>query len=118
MSYCRFSTDDFLCDLYCYESELGFETHVASLRSIYTEPLPPPVSFDDADAYCERWRIVMDMLDRAERKPIGLPYDGQSFYDDNLEDFLARLRELKAVGYQFPDYVIESVEQEIAEENV
>jgi DNA repair photolyase len=32
MSYCRWSSDYFNCDLYCYESNSGYETHVAAYR--------------------------------------------------------------------------------------
>lgn len=43
MSYCRWSTDDFLCDLYIYEHYEGFwAIHVASIRRVYHKPLPPP----------------------------------------------------------------------------
>src|SRR5687767_6611694 len=44
MSYCRWSTDDFQCDLYCYEDVSGgFTTHVAGRRKIWDAPLPTQV---------------------------------------------------------------------------
>lgn len=75
MSYCRWSTDDFTCDLYCYESSEGYVTHVASYK---------------------------DSREKDSREPIGLAYDGQSFLDETPEDFLATLTMLKEAGYTFP----------------
>ena len=44
MSYCRWSSMDYDCDLYIYESESGFEIHVARRRpDIDRSKLPPPV---------------------------------------------------------------------------
>lgn len=46
MSYCRFSTDDYQCDVYVYEDVGGWwSTHVAGNRPVYAEPLPDPVPF-------------------------------------------------------------------------
>ena len=70
MSYCRWSTDDFACDLYCYESAAEYVTHVKS---------------------------------------------GATFIDGDLAGFKARLLSLRAEGYRFPDYVLETVDGEIAD---
>lgn len=116
MSYCRWSTDDFQCDLYCYESTCGgFTTHVASSKIMFTEPLPPEVDLlEDVDGYMQRHNKVMELVKTSPKEPIGLPYDGQSFNDPDLQSFLARLEQLKAAGYRFPDSVIEAVKAEIA----
>lgn len=117
MSYCRFSTDDFRCDLYCYVSGGGYVTMVAHSRHVFAEPLPRRVSMDSTARYLARDEKVMKMVENAKLVPIGLKYDGQSFVDQNLEDFLVTLRMLKKAGYRFPKYLIPSVKREIADGN-
>lgn len=34
MSYCRWSSDNWKCDLYCYEDANGYITHVADNRIV------------------------------------------------------------------------------------
>ncbi len=97
MSYCRWSSDNFKCDLYCYEYVYGgYVTHVAGRRLINHTPL-------------EERDILLDYED------IKLPHAGEVFNDETLEDFLERLIYLRGLGYKFPDYVIEAVKQEIDE---
>jgi hypothetical protein len=119
VSFCRWSTDDFQCDLYCYESCYGgFQTEVAGNRVIYSEPLPPEVPFDwPGLEWRSRHEKVMQMVKSAKCEPLGLPHDGESFNDETLEDFLARLLMLREAGYRFPDYVLERVREEITAMN-
>lgn len=69
-----------------------------------------------ARAYMKAHRAQMDFLETCQRKPIGLPYDGKSFDDPDLQSFLERLLILREVGYRFPDSVIETVRKEIEKE--
>ena len=56
MSYCRWSTDNFKCDLYCYEDvNGGFTTHVASNR-----PSPP---YPYEGSYDEFFKLCLDKKD-------------------------------------------------------
>jgi hypothetical protein len=57
------------------------------------------------------------MVKSAKCEPLGLPHDGESFNDETLEDFLARLLMLREAGYRFPDYVLERVREEITAMN-
>jgi len=124
MSYCRWSTDDFQCDLYCYEHVDGtWTTHVAATRPIWTPPeggtlldLPDPDAGKEAfDAWAVKHKARDDALEKAEHVDIGGPYDGETFRDVTLADFKARLLHLREVGYNFPDYVLETVDEEMAE---
>lgn len=110
MSYCRWSSDDFACDLYCYESSNGFETHVADNRVV--GEVPKQLNWDAPDFMASHKAQMVFMRD-AEREPIGLPLDGESFTDSTLEDFRARLTELRTIGYRFPDSVLVTVDEEI-----
>lgn len=122
MSYCRWSTDDFQCDLYCYEDYIGnFMTLVANYRRELPKNMPPPIPYmpETLDAWLERDRVVRKIVRQSPLIPIGLPHDGECFCDPDLSSFLDRLVQLKGVGYRFPDSVIEQVKAEIkAEENL
>lgn len=120
MSYCRFSSDDYQCDLYCYADVAGgYTTHIASNRVVYPDPLPDKVPFDsvDPEPWLERHRKIMEILETVKREPITFPHAGESFNDATLDAFLERLIELKKLGYRFPDSVIEAVKEELEEEN-
>lgn len=54
-------------------------------------------------------KLSLIVLAAAERRPIGLKYDGQTFYDDK-DTFLSRLKMLKEEGYRFPDITQEDLE--------
>lgn len=118
MSYCRWSSDNYQCDLYCYESSLGYQTHVGSYRVVGDVPvlpewgrLPEPEWVAQMVQKCAAQHAYLDI---ASRVPIGLPYDGESFSDTDLEGFLERLLDLRALGYRFPEYVLDVVREEIA----
>ena len=121
MSYCRWSSDDFQCDVYVYaDVRGGWTTHVANRRVAYAEPLPPPVRAvpgdrDSVDAWLERHRLVTAMRDAAELVPIGLPHDGDNFTDDTPGECADRLESLRALGYNVPQYAIDTLREEAEE---
>lgn len=114
MSYCRWSSNNFKCDVYCYQSAEGFVTHVASHRVVGDVPKLPDLG-EPADAFVKAWKAQSDFVTNAKRTPIGLPHAGESFTDPDMESFLARLVELKKAGYEVPDDVINDVGEEIKE---
>jgi len=114
MSYCRWSSDDHLCDVYVYEGSHGWQTHVATNRPIFADPLPPAVVLadDNFDAWCARKRVVDQMLLSAERVLIDLPHDGADFTDDTPQECADTLLTLRAAGYNVPQYAIDSLREE------
>ena len=118
MSYCRWSSDDFQCDVYCYESVYGgFETHVAGLRRVFKEPLPPEVPFEKEhlEAFVARRQKIMAMCEESTLVKIGLPCDGKDFIDDDAGSCAARLMDLKSMGYRVPQYAIDALFEEAKE---
>jgi hypothetical protein len=118
MSYCRWSSDDFQCDVYVYEDCAGgFTTHVAGRRHVFKEPLPPVVPMDEKlkDEYFERYEKVNKMLDEANLVDIELPYAGESFNDDTAGECADRLEELRDIGYIVPQYAIDALREEALE---
>lgn len=118
MAYCRWSSDNWKSDVYCYENVSGaWTTHVAGRK--HRGEIPPlgNIGSMSAEEFQEAYRRQNEALDKAELVPIGLPFDGQSFDDEGPEGMLARLRELKSVGYHIPEYVFGVLEEEIAEQS-
>lgn len=115
MSYCRWSCDDFQCDLYVYEScHGGFLTHVAKARVVFAEPLPAPVPLDAE--HCQEWaarnRKLMEIMERSERVAIDLPHAGDCFCDETASACADRLESLRALGYRVPQYAIDNLRDE------
>jgi len=118
MSYCRWSSDDFQCDVYVYEHVDGYiAIHVAECRPEYTEELPPPVEITDFKAYMARLEKVYDMLHRAVRNKIGLPCDGETFEIADKAEAADKLQELRDMGYKVPDYVIACLREEATDDD-
>lgn len=117
MSYCRWSSDDFQCDLYCYAAVGGgYVTYVASMRHVIEEKLPPPIKFEnDPQGWVYRNAIVMRIVENSELVPIGLPCDGERYEDKTLKEFRDRIAGLIAMGYRVPSKVLETIDAELKE---
>ena len=114
MSYCRFSSDDWMCDVYCYEHcNGGFITHVAASRRVAR----PATTLDwtNGITLCATNKAQMAELGAIGSAPIGLPFDGETFNDASLENMRLRLMALKECGYNVPNFVFDRIDQEIAE---
>lgn len=117
MSYCRWSSDNWKCDLYCYEDvNGGWSTHVAGNRIVGEVP---PVDMrllieGDAENWQIQYRNQHAFLDKCKREPITLPHAGESFNDATLESFRNRVSTLKELGYHVPDFVFDEIDEEIA----
>jgi hypothetical protein len=113
VSYCRFSTDDFRCDLYLYQDvQGGYTLHVAANREVGEIPRVPSVGKCSKEEWIEANRRQIDFLMTCERRPIGLGHDGACFRMQDLAEVLATVRMLAAAGYRVPDYLIRDLEVE------
>lgn len=122
MSYCRWSSMNWMCDIYAYEDVSGgWTTHVSGRRYVRA-----PVSDEWAmealikkeigpEEFAKAHRATMEDLEAIPLEPIGLAHDGESFNDPDLESFRDRLAMLREAGYKLPDYVFEAIAEEIAE---
>lgn len=97
MSICRFSTDDFQCDLYIYEDIAGCITvHTAHSHT------GRPIFLDD-----DVLRTVAEIVHSST--PIQDPRAGKTFHC-NGEEAVALVKDLRAAGFAFPDYVLDVLE--------
>lgn len=117
MSYCRWSDMDYQCDVYAYETEGGYQIHVASKKRVFKEPLPEKVHFSDdkIEEWLVRWDVMQGILERSDLVDIGLPYDGESYCYEDQKEFLARLMVLREAGYRIPDWTFDEVMMEVAD---
>lgn len=120
MSYCRWSSMDFKCDLYCFEHVAGhYQTYVAGNKVV--SPIFPdaPWKLLTKGGRIGMWlwgwwhRLHMFTVSHGIRRDITLPHAGASFEDETLEEFKGTLLMLRSTGYRFPDYVLQAVDEEI-----
>lgn len=120
MSYCRWSTDGFQCDIYCYEScGGGWDIHVAARRHVKDDKWPVPVPFtpETKEAWIEYWVALGEWVKTAELRDIGLPHDGESYNEPTAADAANRLMELKRIGHNVPQEAIDALLDEAREES-
>lgn len=119
MSYCRWSSDQFQCDVYVYEDcSGGWTTHVAGRRSKWKSPKFPWRAHGKWYwSVVWRWYSVRNRLWSRFRTlhDIGLKYDGDSFNHDTPSECAEHLIHLRVTGYNVPQYAIESLFEEQVE---
>jgi len=114
MSYCRFSSDNYRSDLYCYKDcGGGWTTHVAKVRFVGEIPELPDFNTSSAKEYAEAMAAQTRAIDGCERVPIGLPHDGEIYNDETLEAFRDRVKSLLALGYRGVPGLVEWIEEEM-----
>ena len=141
MAYCRFSSDDWQCDVYVYESVHGaWEIHVADRRRCLLPGREFPPDLPDlmwgaaTEADRRSWAAACLLRHRSVRWALGMgddvdnddvsweelppPYGGKSFYEPTPKDCADRLEEIRAAGLNVPQYAIDALREESDEEAV
>lgn len=121
MSYCRWSSMDFGCDLYVYANVSGYWTiHVAGGRRKGEVPHLDYGLLDgdgdeglDNQKFMDQYRTQMEALRDMPVVPISLPHAGETFDLATPGDCAAKMLELVALGYRCPE---EAVAELIAEQ--
>lgn len=117
VSYCRFSDDNFKCDVYCYAGVGGYVTHVATARRVGDAPIPElpdqwwqaPVPELQAALNAQRaW------LESARLEHIALPSAGKSYCDGDAAEAAGRLEALRTEGFRVPQHAIDALREEAA----
>lgn len=113
MSYCRFSSDNFCCDAYVYEScEGGFATHIASRRVPPGSP-PDPLTVFLSTKSQEDYEAAIKAVN-AWRKTITLekidhPEAGAFFNHGTARECAKNLLRLRGEGFLIPQYAIDAL---------
>lgn len=119
MSYCRWSSMNGMCDVYCYAHiNGGYMLHVASNRLINDPPEMPEYDEDKPNIWLDAHRERMEWYGKeAKRTKIGLSHDGETFSLDTAKQAAATLILLRDEGYNVPQYAIDQLLEEWKEEN-
>ena len=112
MALCRWSSMNWKCDLYCYyDCYGGITIHVAARRRVEDIPELPNVLDVSSEEWCEACKKQLKALKEAKLVEIGLPADGKTFWCSDIKTFHDKLRELKEMGYRFPEDLFEIDEE-------
>jgi hypothetical protein len=119
MSWCRWSTlceNNLTSSLYIYDDYSGGVTiHVSAMKR-QGEENAPKITAEFTRETVELWLKQNEERDNWVKNnttlvPIGLKYDGQSFYNLDKESIVPILDMLKNEGYNFPEYVYACVKE-------
>lgn len=116
MSYCRWSSDNYNCDIYAYESCYGgYEIHIASSK--YEGEIPKldyNLLATDMVEFTKQRKAQLEYLKDCGTKELNLKYAGENLGAETLEEFENLMLELKEIGYDIPDYVFETIKLELS----
>lgn len=123
MSYCRWSSDDFECDIYAFASVYGtYEVWVAENKYVSEKEKPRSIAFPvpgdekGMKAWLKRHHEMNEWITNASRERIGLACDGHQFSFMTPGDAAEKMEELKAMGYKVPQFAIDALKEEQKEE--
>jgi hypothetical protein len=121
MSYCRWSSDDYQCDVYVWaDVDGGWRTWVADRRWIFNE-LPEPVelprNFTDEQffAWQRRNQEVTRMRGNPEHghwRDLPETESGHSYRHDTPGECADNLERLRQAGLNVPQYAIDALREE------
>lgn len=113
MSYCRWSSMGFMCDLYLYEAECGWQLHIASNRMINPNPYPEFDFENITQEAVDEWNSAKEKWHKdCVTEKIELPHAGERYNFDSPGECAEFLKELKTLGYVFPETIIGILEDE------
>ena len=119
MSFCRFSSDDFQCDFYAYESNSGYELYVAARRAEWDPPLSP-FTPEAIQLPFSEWKQAHEdyfkKLREAPRLEIRHPAAGSHQIFPSLQALRDRIAELASEGLRAPEWLIPELDAEITEQ--
>lgn len=121
MSYCRWSTDDYQCDVYVWHDITDtWRTEVAGRRRIWKVPLPPPVhgeigSDEWLTSFTDRHTALMRLLNDESNfdwQTIAEPDGGRSYTHDSPGECADNLQRLHEAGLNVPQDAIDTLREE------
>ncbi len=124
MSYCRFSSDQFRCDVYVFEHCGGWwQIYVAGNKLVSDTPRPEFTAGDwwargeeGIAAYTACDTALCEWMEQAQRVAIELPHAGEGFELGSPGDCADTLVMLKELGYVVPQSAIDALREEAAEQ--
>lgn len=123
MAYCRWSSMEGRCDVYAYEDvHGGYTIHLAARKRKNIDKAPPFPSIeilmnniDEFKKVSKKYKEWLNSDEAQEFENLTLKHAGETFREDDLEDFRNRMTYLHELGYTFPNDVFECIDEEIKE---
>lgn len=119
MTICRFSHDQYRCDIYTYQSEDGYVLHVAGTRLLWDPPLDP-MSPEALNLPAAQWSTVqseyLEQLTRAPRAPLEHPEAGTSHTFATIRELKDKILELARTGIRIPAWLPATLDELASEE--
>lgn len=129
MAICRWSSDDYKCDLYIYHSVYGgIEVNIANSRYTHDPSVLPewptapefpgreidqtsPAWLDYVQKFTERHKALKELMSDADLEPIGGPLDGRTFSFETPREVVQFLEEevIPCGKYTFPEGLIDDL---------
>ena len=118
MSYCRFSSDDFRCDVYAWNDISGvYRIEVARNRIEWGDKLPPEVDYaEDPEGWIKRHSLVLKLAGELPHTMIDHELAGTGITCYDGEHFRDTMLMLKSEGFYIPDYTIDMIIEDCIEE--
>jgi hypothetical protein len=117
MSYCRWSSDNFNCDLYCFEHCGGwFQTYIAGARQrtwlkLFNWLTDRRLKIDERRTYRSSRFRTWALPHWLTHKPIKLTNAGKSFEDSSEEEMFDRILALHKEGFRVPQHLLDEAAQ-------
>lgn len=116
MSYCRFSSDDWMSDVYVYESAEGWVVHVAANRPAEAIHGPDMAAFVagriDGEEFARQMTAMNEMLVKVERRAIEHPAAGAMRTFGSPGECAEWLVSLSETGIHVPADVVPTLRDE------
>lgn len=116
MSFCRFSSDDFKCDFYAYESVDGYHLHVAGNRPDWKPPRSPYSQGSPElpqEEYNRASREYHEALMSAPRTFIDLEGAGEHHVFGTLWELRESIANHVQRGFRAPESLLPNLDKEL-----
>lgn len=119
MSYCRWSSDNWQCDVYAYEADYGIVVDVAQRHRMFDPVYPYPLDslyetltnqgMEAAQTLMDRQQLAVD---HSHWIPLNPRYAGKNYYNLTKYEAANLLKTMKENGIHIPNSAIETLNQE------
>jgi hypothetical protein len=103
--------------VYAYESDRGFEVHVAyrQAKIVYDKSFPQITDWADGEWYKIHFE-QMRLLEDTEMIPVEGEYAGKDFLFHTVGEFYEGMKDIQEKGHHVPGWVFDDIREEMEKE--
>lgn len=113
MSYCRWSCEGGLSDVYCYKSV--YDTFVIEIATKRPKIKLPNYDLSSDEAFKKSYEKRLELAKHREFYDLDLPLAGSTFILNTPQGCYNKLIELKQSGYFVPNHALEGLKEDFPE---